>query len=59
MTFTVNPAVTVPNYDTRVSLTGFEITVNIGTQFGILHYGDVDTGTNTSYTDVDTTQAAA
>ena len=59
MTTTVNPAVTVPNYDTRVSLTGFEITVNIGTQFGILHYGDVDTGTNTSYTDVDTTQAAA
>ena len=59
MTTIVNPAVTVPNYDTRVSLTGFEITVNIGTQFGILHYGDVDTGTNTSYTDVDTTQAAA
>ena len=59
MTTTVNPAVTVPNYDTRVSLTGLEITVNIGTQFGILHYGDVDTGTNTSYTDVDTTQAAA
>jgi len=59
MTFTVNPAVTVPNYDTVVSLTGLELTVNMGTQFGILHYGDVDTGTNTSYTDVDTTQAAA
>jgi len=41
-----------------LGLTGFEITGSIGTQFGILHYGNVDLGSNTSYTDVDTTKAA-
>ena len=48
--------VTTP--DIVLGLTGFEITANIGTQFGILHYGNVDLGSNTSYTDVDTTKAA-
>jgi len=48
--------VTTP--DLVLGLTGFEITGNIGTQFGILHYGNVDLGSNTSYTDVDTTKAA-
>ena len=48
--------VTVP--DMTIGLTGFEITGSVGTQFGILHYGNVDLGSNTSYTDVDTTKAA-
>ena len=48
--------VTTP--DVVLGLTGFEITGSIGTQFGILHYGNVDLGSNTSYTDVDTTKAA-
>ena len=48
--------VTVP--DMTIGLTGFEITGSVGTQIGILHYGNVDLGSNTSYTDVDTTKAA-
>ena len=44
--------------DMVIGLTGFEITASIGTQFSILHYGNVDLGSNTSYTDVDTTKAA-
>ena len=48
--------VTTP--DIVIGLTGFEINGTLNTQWGILHYGDVDLGTNTSYTDVDTTHAA-
>ena len=48
--------VTTP--DIVIGLTGFEINGTLNTQWGILHYGDVDFGTNTSYIDVDTTHAA-
>ena len=48
--------VTAP--DIVLGLTGFEITGTLNPQLGILHYGNVDLGSNTSYTDVDTTKAA-
>ena len=48
--------VTAP--DIVLGLTGFEITGTLNSQLGILHYGNVDLGSNTSYTDVDTTKAA-
>jgi hypothetical protein len=39
--------------DQVVGLTGFTITATVGTPF-IIHYQDVDTGSNTNYTGVST-----
>ncbi len=38
--------------DMTIGLTGFGLTATLNPEFGILHYGNVDTGSNTSYTNV-------
>ena len=43
---TINPT------DMNIGLTGFDLTVTLNSELGILHYGNVDTGSNTSYTNV-------
>jgi hypothetical protein len=48
-------SITVSTY-TAVELTGQSATITLGT-LGIQHFQDVDTGSNTSYTDVDTEAA--
>ena len=43
---------TISPTDMNIGLTGFDLTVTLNSELGILHYGNVDTGSNTSYTNV-------
>ena len=38
--------------DMTIGLTWFGLTATLNPEFGILHYGNVDPGSNTSYTNV-------